>query len=389
MSTDGSMAVIVTRTLRLKVQPASYRWLEAAAIEVNHVWNWCNEISAKAARPYVGKGKWLSGFDLNNLSAGATQCFEYIGADAIQRVNVEYALRRRQRRKAKLRFRASRGARRSLGWVPFKAASLKRQGKAVRFCGKSFRVFEAERLEGVRWQQGCFAQDALGDWWLCLPVNYIVERSVAPREAVGIDLGLKTIATTSEGEKLEAGRWTQRYADQLATAQRRGHKRQAKRIHRRIARCRADALHKFSRRVIDRYQTIVVGDMSSTQLVKTRMAKSVLDSGWGMLRHMLQYKGEHAGRSVQIVQERFTTRACSSCGCLTGPSGPRALVVRRWCCAECGTAHDRDVNAARNILARSRCRTAICGNESSSLPVQPRSAPRARKARIEPPSSAA
>jgi putative transposase len=387
--TDGPTVGIVARTLRLKVRSESYPWLETATIEVNQVWNWCNEISAKAARPYVGKGKWLSGFDLCKLSAGATQCFEHIGADTIQRVNLEYALRRGQFRKVRLRFRVSRGARRSLGWVPFKAASLRRQGNAVRFCGKSFRLFEAERLDGVCWQQGCFAQDAVGDWWLCLPVEYTVERSVAPREAVGIDLGLKNIATTSDGEMLDAGRWTEHYADRLATAQRRGHKRQAKRIHRRIARCRADALHKFSRRIIDRYQTIVVGDVSSTQLAKTRMAKSVLDSGWGRLRQMLQYKGEHAGRSMQIVQERFTTRACSSCGCLTGPSGPRALVVRRWCCAACGAVHDRDVNAARNILARSRCRTAVCGNESSSLSVQPRSAPRARVARTEPASSAA
>lgn len=389
VTATATSSINVTRTLRLKVRPESYRWLEAAAIEVNQVWNWCNEISAKAARPYVGKGKWLSGFVLNNLSAGATQCFEYIGADSIQRVNQEYALKRRQFRKVKLRFRVSRGMRRSLGWIPFKAANLKRQGKAVRFCGKSFRLFEAERLEDVRWQQGCFAQDAVGDWWLCLPVEYTSERSVASHGAVGIDLGLEAIATTSDGETLKAGRWTERYADQLATSQRRGHKRQAKRLHRRIARCRADALHKFSRKIIDRYQTIVVGDVSSTQLAKTRMAKSVLDSGWGRLRQMLQYKGEHAGRSVQIVNERFTTRACSSCGCLTGPSGPGALVVRRWCCATCGAAHDRDVNAARNILIRSRCRTAVCGNESSSLPVQPRCAPRARKVRTEPASSAA
>jgi putative transposase len=381
---SAQSSVLITRTLRLKVRSESCRWLEAAAIEVNQVWNWCNEISAKAVRPYVGKGTWLSGFDLCKLSAGATQCFEYIGADTIQRVNLEYALKRRQSRKVKLRFRSSRGARRSLGWVPFKAASLKRQGQAVRFCGKSFRLFETKRLEGVRWRQGCFAQDAVGDWWLCLPVEYTVDQSAAALEAVGIDVGLKAIATTSDGETLDAGRWAQRYADRLAVAQRRGHKLQAKRLHRRIARCRADALHKFSRKIIDRYQTIVVGDVSSIQLVKTRMAKSVLDSGWGMLRQMLQYKGEHAGRSVQIVQERFTTRACSSCGSLTGPSGPRALVVRRWCCAACGAAHDRDVNAARNILARSRCRTAVCGNESSSLSVQPRSASRARAARTEP-----
>jgi putative transposase len=390
MACDASAngPILYTRTLRLKVRAEAYGWLEAAAIEVNQIWNWCNEISAKAARPYVGKGKWLSGFDLCKLSAGATQCFEHIGADTIQRVNLEYALRRRQSRKVKLRFRVSRGARRSLGWVPFKAASLKRKGKALRLCGKTFRLFEAERLEAARWQQGCFAQDAVGDWWLCLPVEYTVERSVASHDAVGIDLGLKTIATTSDGERLDAGRWTQRYADQLASAQRRGHQRQAKRLHRRIVRCRADALHKFSRRIIDRYQTIVVGDVSSLKLAKTRMAKSVLDAGWGRLKQMLQYKGEHAGRSVQIVHERFTTRACSSCDRLTGPSGPRQLVVRRWCCAACGAEHDRDVNAARNILARSRCRTAVCGNESSSLPFS-RAAPLAREAQTEPARSAA
>jgi putative transposase len=379
----------VTRTLRLKVRPESYRWLNAAAMEVNQVWNWCNDVSAKAARPYVGQGKWLTGFDLNNLSAGAAQCFERIGADTIQRVNLEYATRRRQFKKVKLRWRVSRGARRSLGWLPFKAASLKRKGKALRFCGKTFRTFEPERLDGVKWQQGCFAQDALGDWWLCLPVQVPIEHKVAPEEAVGIDLGLKHTAVTSEGERLEAGHFYGNLEAKIAQAQRRGHRRQAKRLHRRAANRRKDALHRFSRRIVDRYQTIVVGDVSSTQLVKTRMAKAVLDAGWGQLRQMLLYKGEHAGRSVQVINERFTTRACSSCGCLTGPGGLRELVVRRWSCSACGAEHDRDVNAAQNILARSRCRTAVCGNESSSPSVQPSSAPRAREARIEPVSSAA
>src|SRR4029077_12857434 len=107
-------------------------------------------------------------------------------------------------RRRKLRWRVSRGARRSLGYVPFKAASLKRKGRALRFCGKTFRVFERERLEDVTWQQGCFAQDAVGDWWLCLPVKVTCESDVAPKEAVGIDLGIKDVAVTSEGERLEA-----------------------------------------------------------------------------------------------------------------------------------------------------------------------------------------
>jgi putative transposase len=148
-------------------------------------------------------------------------------------------------------------------------------------------VFERERLEGVKWRDGCFAQDAVGDWWLCLPVQVPAEISIAPRGAVGIDLGLKDIAVTSDGERLEAGRWTQGFAQKLANAQRRGHRRQAKRLHRKAANRRKDALHKFSRKMVDTYQHIAIGDVSSLKLVKTRMAKSVLDSGWGLLKAQL------------------------------------------------------------------------------------------------------
>src|SRR5258707_6861831 len=160
----------------------------------------------KSARPFVGPGKYLTGFDLDKLAAGATEYFEHIGSDTIQRVNAEFATRRRQFKKAKLRWRVSRGARRSLGWVPFKAAQVKRKGRCVRFAGKTLRVFEAQRLEGVVCKSGCFAQDAVGDWWLSVAVEVPVERSVAAKAAVGIDLGLKTTAATSDGQRLEAGR---------------------------------------------------------------------------------------------------------------------------------------------------------------------------------------
>ena len=96
-----------------------------------------------------------------------------------------------------------------------KAASLKRKGNALRFRGKIFRVFERERLDGVRWQQGCFAQDAVGEWWLCLPVKVTEEPTVAAKEAVGIDLGLKDAAVTSDGERLEAIRF---YRDRCGTS---------------------------------------------------------------------------------------------------------------------------------------------------------------------------
>jgi IS605 OrfB family transposase len=347
--------------------------LSAAAMEVNYVFNYCNEISRQTATRTDLKRKWLTGFDLCALTAGASAYFERIGADTIQRVCVEYAQKRVAAKRCKLRWRVSRGARRSLGWIPFKAASLKRKGRSLRFCGKTFRVFESERLNGVKWGQGGFAQDAVGDWWVCVPVEFTVERREAPEESVGIDLGLKAIAVTSEGERLEAGRFYRGLESKIAQAQRRGHKRQAKRLHRRASRRRADALHKFSRMIVDRYDYIVIGDVSSQKLVRTRFAKSVLDSGWCTLKRMLQWKGEHAGRSVVVVNERGTTRDCSLCGAPTGPTGVSGLVVRHWECSECGAEHERDENSAQNIrYVGLRSRASVCGNQSARdvLPVE-------------------
>jgi transposase len=85
----------------------------------------------------------------------------------------------------------------------------------------------------------------------------------------------------------------------------------------------------------------------------------------------LQYKGQQAGRSVRIVNESYTTRVCSSCKAHTGPSGLDMLAVRIWVCSECGDIHDRDVNAARNILSAGRCPPSVNGNESSPTAVPP------------------
>jgi putative transposase len=110
------------------------------------------------------------------------------------------------------------------------------------------------------------------------------------------------------------------------------------------------------------------------------MAKSVLDTGWSMLKTQLLYKSQAAGRWVAIVDERNTTRVCSSCEALTGPRGLDKLGVRSWECRECGVIHDRDVNAARNILkvgVRSRAYPgsppSVSGNESrrSKVPAEP------------------
>jgi putative transposase len=215
-SDNSLMPRSFTRTLRVKVRRENYAWLNAAAVEVNEVFNYCNETSLKTATRTDTKRKWLSGFDLCKLTAGASPYFDKIGADSIQSICIHYAQKHQAAQRLKLRWRVSRGPKRSLGWIPFKAANLKRKGVCLRFAGKCFRVFETERLEGVTWQSGCFAQDAVGEWWLCLPVKTEAEETAAPYEVVGIDLGLKDIAVTTEGDRLAAGRWTRRFAQKLA-----------------------------------------------------------------------------------------------------------------------------------------------------------------------------
>lgn len=354
----------IIKTLRLKVKSESYNWLNKATVEVNQVWNWANEISRDAWTRSDSKRKWFGEFDLNNLSSGGTKEFNYIGAGSIQRICGQYSQKRNQCKKLQLNWRKSGGLKRSLGWLPFKAVDIKLKGNCIRFCKKIFRVFESHKLQNIKWKQGCFAQDSVGDWWLCLPYEEQVTDIPAPKEYIGIDLGLKTIASTSDNDKLETGKWTQKSAFKLANAQRRGHKKQAKRIHRKIARQRKDAIHKFSKKIIDNYQNIFIGNVSSTKLVKTHMAKSVLDASWGIFKTQILYKGQQAGRCVKIIDERNTTRTCSCCGQVTGPSGLRQLDVREWVCEECGASHNRDVNAARNILILgSRQMTSISGNE--------------------------
>jgi IS605 OrfB family transposase len=353
------------KTVRLKVKPEAYAWLNRAAVEVNQVWNWANETSEKAIRRFVGPPRFLSGYELEGLSAGGYQYFRCISAATIGATCQLYADKRRAAKRARLRWRRSGGSHRSLGWVPFKATSIRRKGKAVRLFGKTFRVFDAASLDGVALKAGCFAQDAVGDWWLCVSVaSPVDEARPAASPIVGVDLGLKDIATTSDGDRLAAGLFYRGIESRIAQAQRRGHKRQAKRLHRKAARQRQDALHKFSRKLVNQYDVIVVGDVSSPKLARVGMGKAVLDSGWGMLRTQLLYKGQQAGRRVEIVSERNTTRACSGCGCLTGPAGRTGLAVRAWRCSACGAEHDRDVNAARNIATLgSRLLTSICGNE--------------------------
>ena len=172
--------------------------------------------------------------------------------------------------------------------------------------------------------------------------------------SVGIDLGLKDSATASNGDKLQI-KQTLKYAKALAIAQRAKNKQRVKAIHAKIKNTRQDLIHKFTTQLVKDNALIVVGDIQSNQFnsKKGKLAKSVYDAGWFELKRQLNYKCENAGCRFEIVNERYTTQRCSCCGEITAnsPKGRKSLGIREWICASCGTWHDRDINASRNILA--------------------------------------
>ncbi|MBA2412688.1 MAG: IS200/IS605 family element transposase accessory protein TnpB, partial [Burkholderiaceae bacterium] len=152
----------------------------------------------------------------------------------------------------------------------------------------------------------------------------------------------------------------------LATAQRAGNKRRARAIHAKIKNARNDFLHKITTQLAKDYALIAVGDVNRKQLAKTRMAKSVLDAGWSTFRQQLAYKAV----GFVEVDEKFTTQTCSCCGSVSSNARPRGIAglsKRDWECSDCGANHDRDVNAARNILARALSAQRLVGESRGSV----------------------
>lgn len=175
---------------------------------------------------------------------------------------------------------------------------------------------------------------------------------------MGIDLGLKELLSTSDGRQVPAHHFYRTLEPALASAQRAGKKARVRAIHAKIKNRRKDALHKLSTALVKDYGALFVGNVNAAGLAKTSMAKSVLDASWSTFRTMLQYKCDDAGVWFEEVNEAYSTVTCSVCKKRTGPSGREGLRIREWTCLGCSTHHDRDVNAARNILAAGLARLA-------------------------------
>ncbi|WP_090435428.1 RNA-guided endonuclease TnpB family protein [Duganella sp. CF458] len=240
-------------------------------------------------------------------------------------------------------------------WI--KGRDLHREGDAFRFAGHTFRVFNSRPLPEGKIKDGtCFSQDSRGNWFLNIVIE-VAESPVRPIDhGVGIDLGLKDLAVLSDANRISAPGFYRKAEAALAAAQRAHKRRRIKAIHAYTARRRLDSLHNASLQIARSFDHIVVGNINAAGLAQTSLAKSVLDAGWSSFRKMLAYKAvKHGARYVE-VDERFTTQTCSNCGALpdSRPRGIAGLGIREWACSDCGAVHDRDLNAAKNILRRGR-----------------------------------
>jgi IS605 OrfB family transposase len=262
--------------------------------------------------------------------------------------------------------------------------SRKDRRQAARFTANAtFRVLPDGRLRlpgiggvEVRWSRRLpsdpssvtVIKDAAGRYF----ASFVVETDpdadaarFAPGYAeTGIDLGLSAFAILSDGTRIIAPKFLRRAEQKVRRAQRAqsrkllGSRNKEKsrvrlaRVHAGVADKRADFQHKVSTRIVRENQAVYVEDLCVAGLARTRLAKSIHDAGWAGFVRMLEYKAARYGRTFAKVG-RFepTSQVCSACGV---KDGPKPLSVREWTCAVCGAVHDRDVNAARNVLALGR-----------------------------------
>ena len=246
---------------------------------------------------------------------------------------------------------------------------------AFRWDGQALKLAKMAAPLDIRWSrqipQGAkvttitVSKDAAGRYFVSLLCDDVVYTKPEALNQVGIDLGLTHFAILSTGEKIAAPNAFRKHEKKLAKLQRKlarkkkGSKNRTKarlkvaKLHAKIADIRKDFTHKLSTRLIHENQVIAVETLAVGNMKKNRkLAKSIGDAGWAEFVRQLEYKARWYGRElVKIDRWHPSSKRCSDCG-YTAEKMP--LNVRQWTCPDCGSVHDRDVNAARNILAAGR-----------------------------------
>ncbi|GAA0553003.1 RNA-guided endonuclease InsQ/TnpB family protein [Actinomadura livida] len=279
------------------------------------------------------------------------------------------------------------GTRKGPGIAPPRFRSRKDNRQAIRFTRNArFSITAGGKLRlpkigdvRVRWSRGLPSEpssvtvikDSAGRYFASFVVETADEPLPEAAAEVGIDLGLTHFAVLSDGRKITSPKFLHRVERRLRKAQQALSRKQkgsanrrkavarVARLHTRVSDARRDYHHKLSTELIRDNQAVYVEDLAVNGLARTRLAKSVHDAGWSQFLAMLEYKAERHGRTFAKVDRWFpSSKLCSECGAVA-ESMP--LNTREWACV-CGAVHDRDANAAKNILAAGRAeRLNACG----------------------------
>jgi putative transposase len=254
------------------------------------------------------------------------------------------------------------------------------------------RIRQSRGVEGTT-KSATFKRDATGHWYVALTTEFEIPdvEPPAPVNPVGVDLGLKDLFVLSDGERVPAPRFARRAERRLGRVQkdlsrkkpgsrrREKAKRRVARVHRKVSNQRSDFLHKLTTDLTRKYDCICVEDLNTKGLAKTKLSRSVLDAAFGEFLRQVEYKATWSfKRSIKVGRFFPSTKLCSGCGALN-PN--LTLVDRTWLCSSCGTQHDRDLNAARNILAEGMRLLAAGQTETPNARGEPVSLPRGSTAR--------
>jgi len=306
----------------------------------------------------------------------ADQLFSQTAQSVVKRVDSAYQNFFRRRKAGK-----KGGYPRFKGRHAFNSFEFKQYGNGVKLDGKRLKLFGIGRV-AVRWHRPLQGKIKLvrilyqaGHWYACLVCEVALTDPLPQTgSVVGIDVGISALITTSAGEKVAnpnfyrtAQKELRRRQRKLARAQRGSHNRRkaVRRVQRQqqhVARQRADFLHKLSVNLIRRHDALALEDLSVGNMVKNHhLSKSILDSAWSLFRDILTYKAESAGRQVAFNTPAYTTQDCSTPQCVYRNTA-LTLADRTWTCPECHVTHDRDVNAAINILKQTGWVTPVNAN---------------------------
>ena len=326
--------------LNIKQEATIVGWLW----NLTGVWNWAVRKIELDARD----GVYHSSFDFQNLLADHSGKMD-IPSHTLQGIlsDVRLAWDRCFKKKAgKPRLK---GVHNKLNSVPFPDPIRAPFKNRIAIPGLGKIRFHKQDIPKGKIRCGRIIRRASG-WYLCLFIDAapkMIKRT--GRGEIGIDPGFKNLLTTSDGEIIDHPRELEAGAERLALAQRGHRKKLTARLQERIANRRKDRNHKLSRSLVAE-NVFIAFSADNNKAIARRFGKSVASSSHSQLRRMLSYKSPISGTSYVEVGSKFSTMTCSNCGCITGPTGLGGLAVRRWRCKECGTLHDRDVNAARNTL---------------------------------------